>query len=170
MRNSRIFIIALFLAVPLQYQAAFSRENSSELYQQGARLAVSGDIDKAIQAFSKVIDLSPSYCMGHYGLGKAYLYKQGMLDKAIIHLKASVQLDRKFVKGYFYLGMGYLLAQKYSYAAHAFKTAYFLDNGYIEALYNLGVIFDIMDKTYESQTYFAKYYDKRAKKEEDIIF
>jgi tetratricopeptide (TPR) repeat protein len=154
----------------LPFSVASSRENSSELYQKGAQLAVSGDLDGAIRAFKKVIDLSPRYCMGHYGLGKAYLYKHGMLGEAIIHLKASVQLDRKFVKGYFYLGMGYLLAKKYPYAAQAFKTAYSLDNGYVEALYNLGVVFDIMEKTYESQVYFTRFFDKRAKKEEDIIF
>ena len=171
MQNSGKTTLALFLMSLLLFsQTLHSRENSTELYQKGAQLALSGDLEEAIQAFRKSIELSPSYCLGHYGLGKAYLSKQGMLEDAIKHLKASTRLDRRFAKGYFYLGIGYLLARKYQYAAQAFKTSYSLDNGYVEALYNLGVVFDIMDKKYESEFYFTKYFDKRAKKEEDIIF
>ena len=171
MRNRNRGICAvLLIMLPLCSGALNSRESSSELYQKGARLAISGDLDSAIPVFRKVIGLSPSYCMGHYGLGKAYLYKHGRLNEAVKHLKASVQLDRKFVKGYFYLGIAYFLARNYLHAAQAFKTAYNLDDSYIEALYNLGVVYDIMDNKYASQVYFTKFFDKKVKKEEDIIF
>ncbi len=169
MRNS-IIIFFVVLLTALLLQTAYSRENSSELYKEGARLAVEGDLDAAIRSFKRVIELSPSYCLGYYGLGKAYLYKKGMLDAAVTNLKTSIELDRKFAKGYFYLGIAYLLAKKYSYAAQAFRTAYSLNSEYVEALYNLGVVFDIMEKKYESQVYFTRYFEKRTKKEEDILF
>lgn len=162
-----LIIVALFL---FSSGTALPRENSTELYRTAARLAVGGQLDKAIPIFKQVVEISPYYCMGHYGLGKAYLFKSGMLDEAIKHLRLSVQLDRKLVKGYFYLGIAYLLAKKYSAAARAFKTAYSFDDTYIEALYNIGVVFDIMDKSYESGVYFNKYINEKIKEEEDIIF
>ena len=162
--------ILLLVMLPIGSGVLNSRESSSELYKTGARLAINGEIDSAIPVFLKVIDLSPNYCLGHYGVGKAYLYKKGMLGEALKHLKASVELDRKFVRGYFYLGIAYFLARNYRYAAQAFKMAYDLDNSYIEALFNLGVVFDIMDNKYASQVYFTKFFNKKGKKEEDILF
>jgi tetratricopeptide (TPR) repeat protein len=150
--------------------ASEPRENSTELYQKGARLAIDGELDKAILVFKKVVEVSPYYCLGHYGLGKAYLHKYGMIDDAIRHLKTAVKLDRKFVKGYFYLGIAYLIAKKYTQAAHAFKLAYSYDDTYIEALYNIGVVYDTMDKSYQSTLYFNKYLAEKGKEAEEIIF
>ena len=162
-----VILLALLLA---SAGTALPRENSTELYRTGARLALGGQLDKAIPIFKQVVEISPYYCLGHYGLGKAYLYKRGMLDEAIKQLRLSVQLDRKLVKGYFYLGIAYLLAKKCGAAARAFKTAYSFDDTYIEALYNIGVVFDIMDKSYDSGVYFNKYINEKMKVEEDIIF
>ncbi|OHD68401.1 MAG: hypothetical protein A2W19_14385 [Spirochaetes bacterium RBG_16_49_21] len=150
--------------------ALYPRDSSTELYRKAARLAASGELDSAIPIFKRVIEVSPCYCMGHYGLGKAYLYKQGMLQEAIKHLRTSVNLDRKFVKGHFYLGVAYFLAKKYRLAASAFKAAYSFDASYVEALYNLGAIYEIIGKRYESQVYFTRYLTERVKKEEDVIF
>jgi tetratricopeptide (TPR) repeat protein len=145
------------------------RENSTELYKSGARMAIGGELDKAILVFKKVIDISPSYCLGHYGLGKAYLYKYGMLDEAIKQLKLSVKLDRKLVRGYFYLGMAYYMDGKYPQAIEAFKNAYTYDDTFIESLYNMGMIFDLMHKSYQSTIYFRKYLSEKVKEEEEIV-
>jgi tetratricopeptide (TPR) repeat protein len=171
MRNRAVPTVAAALFVLLLCPAALlSRENSSELYRKGARLAASGKLDLAIPVFKRVIELSPYYCMGHYGLGKAYLYRKGMLDEAITQLRASVRLDRKFAKGYFYLGMACLFSNKYVPATAAFNKAYRYDPSYVEALYNLGVIYDITGRRYESQVYFTRYFDEKSKKEEDVLF
>ena len=172
MRN-RLFMVAAVTLLALLLAAtggAASRENSSELYRKGARLAIDGQLDKAILVFKKVVEISPYYCMGHYGLGKAYLYKYGMMDDAIRHLKASVTLDRKLVKGYFYLGLAYFMAKQYRQAAAAFKSAYTYDDTYIEALYNLGVVYEIMEQSYKSSLYYRKYLGEKVKEEEDLVF
>jgi len=163
---------AAFIAVLISgaVVTAEPRENSTELYRKGAKLAVNGELDKAIPVFKKVVEISPYYCLGHYGLGKAYLYKPGMIGDAIRHLKTAVELDRKFVKGYFYLGIAYLIAKKYPLAGRAFKLAYTYDDTYIEALYNIGVVFEIMDRSYQSTVYFNKYLDEKAKEAEDVVF
>lgn len=172
MRNRVFRVLAAILAAGLLSTAvaAEPRENSSELYRKGARLAIDGQLDKAILVFNRVIEISPYYCMGHYGLGKAYLHKYGMMDNAIRHLRTAVRLDRKFVKAYFYLGIAYFMAKKYPQAARAFKSAYEYDDTYIEALYNLGVVYDIMDKRHKSTVYFSKFLGEKVKEEEDIVF
>jgi tetratricopeptide (TPR) repeat protein len=170
--NKRMRIAAALIAALMSAAAgaAEPRENSTDLYQQGAKLAIEGDLDKAIPVFKKVVEISPYYCLGHYGLGKAYLHKYGMIDDAIRHLKTAVDLDRKLVKGYFYLGIAYMIAKKYPQAGRAFKQAYSYDDTYIEALYNIGVVYETMDRSFQSGFYFNKYLEERAKEAEDIIF
>lgn len=165
-----VFAAALLAAILLAIPASAARENSTELYEKGARLAIDGQLDKAILVFKRVVEISPYYCMGHYGLGKAYLYKYGMLDDAVKHLKEAVELDRRLVRAHFYLGVAYFMSKKYLRAAGAFKSAYDYDDSYIEALYNLGVVYEIMEKTYEAKMYYDKYVAEKVREEEDIIF
>jgi len=170
MRSSACACILAF--VFLQQTAAWPapRESSTELYRKAAKLAIDGQIDSAIPIFKRVVEISPYYSLGHYGLGKAYLCKFGMIDDAIRHLKKAVELDRRLAKAHFYLGMAYLMAKKYPPAAAAFKNAYRYDDSFIEALYNLGVIYEIMDRTYLSHVYFSRYLEEKAKEEEEIMF
>jgi tetratricopeptide (TPR) repeat protein len=148
------------LAAPCSLAA---REKSPELYRQGASYALAGDIDRAIEVFKKVVERSPYYCMGHYGLGKAYLYKYGMLDQAVRHLRESVKLDRKLARGHFYLGMAYMLQVQYVRSLHAFKAAYETDDTLVEALYNMAAIYEIIGKDYEAWFYFRKYYEEKER-------
>ncbi|MCU0848086.1 MAG: hypothetical protein MUD12_09390 [Spirochaetes bacterium] len=158
-----ILILILLFSAP-----SFGLENSTDLYKKGARLALNGKIDEAILVFKKVIDISPYYCMGHYGLGKAYLYKYGMIDEAIRQLRLSVKYDTRFAKGYFYLGMGYLLSGKYVDAIHSFRTAYRYNEAMSEALYNTGAVYDLMDRSYKAQVYFGKFGAESKSKEEEM--
>ncbi|HRZ25470.1 MAG TPA: tetratricopeptide repeat protein [Spirochaetota bacterium] len=159
------FMLAAALCIP-----CFSLERSSDLYKQGASLAMKGDIDGAIEKFRKAVEAGPYYCLAHYGLGKAYLYKYGMIDEAIIHLRESVMLDRKLARGHFYLGMAYLLKRNYVYAVHSFKAAYEADDSMIEALYNIGVAYDMMGKDYNAVIYFRKYYAEKNNEGGDSLF
>ena len=137
---------------------------------QGEKLALSGDYNGAIKIFERVIIINPYYSLGHYGLGKAYLYKKGYLDESIKHLKKAVSLDRRLSKAYFYLGMAYYLSKKYVRALHAFKDSYRYDDSLIEALYNIAVIYDITKKKYEAGIYYGMYNKERIKDEEDLPF
>ncbi len=158
-----VALLALALANPLR-----ARENSTELYRKAAALAVAGDIDQSIPVFQKTIKVNPSYCLAHYGLGKAYLNKPVMIDQAIIHLRKASQLDRRFVRAHFYLGMACMLRKHYREAAAAFRQAYELDDTFIEALFNLGALYEIMGNTYKSDFYFRKYLQEKKKEQEEI--
>ncbi|MBN1531688.1 MAG: hypothetical protein JXA20_03415 [Spirochaetes bacterium] len=143
--------------------------SSSALYKKGVELARAGDIAGAIPLFERSVALSPYSCLGHYGLGKAYLHTGGKLDLAVKHLRISVSLDKGFAKGYFYLGMGYYLRGYYIQAIHAFDQAYRKDYTYIEALYNIGAMYDLMDNDYKSGLYFNRYLRERAG-DEELLF
>lgn len=173
MQNRSGLIILIYILIYLVFfplKNLSSIENSAELYKKGARLAIKGKLDNAIDIFKKVIRISPHYCLGYYGLGKAYLYKHGTIDEAIKNLKQAVRLDRNLPKGHFYLGIAYFLSEKYEYALHSFNNAYKYDDSCIEALYNTGVIYDILKKYYKSNLYFKRYLDEKIKKDEDILF
>jgi tetratricopeptide (TPR) repeat protein len=169
-RNSvRHLIAVLVLLAALASAPAAARENSTDLYREGARLARAGRVDESITLFRRVVEISPYYCMGYYGLGKACLYKKGMLDEAIRNLRESVKLDRKLVRGHFYLGMAYFMARRYMESASSFKAAYVYDDTYIEALYNLGVVYEIIEKDYDSTHYYGIYLKAKARVDDDDI-
>ncbi len=172
LNNWRILILLIICAISFQpvLSDADARENSSELYKQGAQLALKGQLDDAIVVFKKVINLSPYYCLGHYGLGKAYMYKEGMMKEAILHLKLSVTYDRKYAKGYFYLGLAYFLSQKYTHALHSFKEAYTRDETMLEALLNIAIVYDQMENDYQALKYYNRYYYEKTREEDDSLF
>jgi tetratricopeptide (TPR) repeat protein len=147
-----------------------SVENSTQLYHKAAKLAIDGNIDESILIFKKVIEINPYYSLGHYGLGKAYLYKEGRIDDAIVHLRRAIALDQRLSRGHFYLGIALMLNKRYVHALHSFNRAYRYDNSIVEALYNIAVIYDIMNAPYKSQKFFEKYIYQRDKVELDIIF
>lgn len=163
-----LFGIILFTAVLFPVRVN-SYENSSFLYRKGTELALAGRHEEASLVFKQVIEISPYYSLGYYGLGKIYLFKYGMLDQAVFHLARAVDLDKRFAKGYFYLGMAYLLNGKLLGALHAFDSSYRNDSNLTEALFNIGVIYDLMGKTYESGVYFKKY-NKSMESDDDYLF
>jgi tetratricopeptide (TPR) repeat protein len=161
---------ALIITLVTTRETLLARKNSSALYREAAKIALSGKIDESIPKFKEALAINPYYSMGHYGLGKAYLHREGKMEDAIRSLEKAVKLDNKNAKGHFYLGLGYLMSKKYVMAVHAFDNAYRHDNSIIEALYNIGVAYDIMG--YEGKA--GKFYDlfllKKHKVDMDVLF
>jgi len=146
------------------------QQNSSQLYRQAAEMAQSGNRKGAIPLFKKVIQLSPYYTKGHYGLGKALLYDKSTIPEGIRHLKKAVSLDRRNSAAFFYLGMGYMLSNNYMKSIESFQKAYQLDPNITEALYNIGAVFDIMENKKQSARYFRQYLEKQRREDSDILF
>ena len=170
MRGSLVFLVLtgicfLQAGFPLQ-----SRQNSTQLYGEAAALARGGDIDGAVSAFQEVLKVNEYYALGHYGLGRTLLYKEGRLHDAIRHLRLSVTYDRRLAKGYFYLGLAYMLAGKYENALHNLADAYEYDREILEALFNMAVIYDLMKVDYKADRYFQWYVYEKRKRELDILF
>jgi tetratricopeptide (TPR) repeat protein len=146
------------------------RENSTELYRQGAEAFRQGDMERSGEIFRRVISISPWYCLGYYGLGRVFLQKKETIEQAQVMLRKAVDLDREFARGYFYLGMAYMLDEKYRPALHAFKKAYALDDTLVESLYNMSAIYDTIRDSHKAKVYYRRYLDARERQEEDIIF
>lgn len=137
-------------------------ENSALLYKQGRDLALKGDIDAAVEKFKQSIKLSPYYVLPHYGLGRCYLNIEGKRKEAIREFKISITLDKKFSPAYFYLGLAYMFEERYAYAVNQFKSSLLYDSRRIEALYNIGAVYDLMGHPNKSLLYYDQYL--RAKK------
>ncbi|MCX7678077.1 MAG: tetratricopeptide repeat protein [Spirochaetes bacterium] len=166
------FVCVVFLAVCTLAQRLSSAGigNSTQLYREGAKLARSGKLDSAIAKFKEAIARNPYYSLAHYGLGKAYLYKEGKTKDAIFHLERAVQLDTKHAKAFFYLGIAYMLHKKMIKAIHAFGNALRCDATYIEAIYNIASAYEMMGYESKAYLYFEMYLAKKERTERDILF
>ena len=138
-------------------------ENSTELYNRGVKLVREGKLDEALEQFNRAAKISPYYALAYYGIGRVYMQKNGEIDKAVKNLEKSVYLDSKFSRGYFYLGLALMFSGKYPQAIHAFDNARRYDKTLIEALYNIAIVYDLMDAKSKSRLYFEKYKKEKKK-------
>lgn len=147
----------LILLAVLLFQIFAYAENSTSYYKKGVELYKAGNMSGAEQSFKKAVETNPSYTLGHYGLGRIYIKQRGKIPDAIKHLKQSVSLDPNFSRGWFKLGLAEFLSGKYIDSIHSFREAYDRDKTFIEALYNIGVIYDLLGKDYTAFTYYRLY-------------
>lgn len=120
-------------------------------------MALNMQFEEAAEKFKRSIELSPYYVLPHYGLGRCYLNIDGKRKEAIREFKIAITLDKNFSSSYFYLGMAYMLEQQYAYALTAFQKAFHYDSTRIEALYNIGAVYDLMGHPNKSLHYYDRY-------------
>jgi tetratricopeptide (TPR) repeat protein len=82
-------------------------------YERGHAFIRSGDLDRAIESFSKALRLNPNYADALIGRGVA-LSKKGDYQNAIADLSEALYLDPKSAKAYYYRGS--ILSAKGDYA------------------------------------------------------
>lgn len=169
-RNESAVAVLLLAVTILPVSQGFTAGNSTHLYREGAKLALSGNIDSAIAKFKESIARNPYYSMGHYGLGKAYLHRPGKIKDAVRHLQKAVQLDAKNAKAHFYLGIAYMFDKKMVKAIHAFDDAYRNDATLIEAIYNIAAAYDMMGYDSKAFLYFELFLQKKERTDRDILF
>lgn len=165
MNQSAVFFIIIFIIARCSLYA----ENSTFYYNKGVESFKSGNYTEAEVNFKEAVKVNPSYTLGHYGLGRIYILKKGKAPDAIKHLKLSVSLDPGFVKGWFKLGLAELISGKYLESLQSFKQAYERDKTFIEALYNMGVVYDLLGDDYTAFTYYRLYYRKAKGESDDFL-
>ena len=141
-------------------QTVLFAENSTFYYKKGVEFYRAGNFIEAEKSFKQAIEVNPSYSLGYYGLGRVYIIQNGRVTDAIRHLKISVSLDPNFARGWFKLGLAELISGKYIESLHSFSEAYNRDKTFIEALYNMGVVYDLLGDNYKAFTYYRLYYMK----------
>lgn len=157
----------LFLLLFIQTE--LFAENSTFYYLKGVECYRAGDYSEAEQNFKRATEINPSYALGHYGLGRVYILRKGGAPDAIRHLKLSVSLDPGFVRGWFKLGIAELISGKLIESLHSFREAYNRDKTFIEALYNMGVVYDLLGDEYKAFTYYRHYYKKTRGEKDDSL-
>jgi tetratricopeptide (TPR) repeat protein len=133
-------------------------ENSTDYYSSGVEFFRSGNFTEAEKSFKKSLEINPYYTLGHYGLGRVYMLRKDKIGDSIKHLKTAVKLDPGFASGWFKLGLAELVSGKYIDSLHSFSEAYGRDRSMIEALYNIGVIYDLLGDEYKAFSYYRLYY------------
>jgi len=78
-----------------------------ELLRKGTAFYDAGEIDKAIDAFRRILEIDSKEPEAHYNLGNAYADKE-MFSDAIIMYKKAVENNPKFVDAYLNLSALYL--------------------------------------------------------------
>ena len=106
----------------------------------GAAAAQSGQLDKSICAFEKVIAVNPDSSESHHNIGIAY-QKQGKLDDAIASYKTALSLKPDYAEACNKLGVALKDRGDLREAIVSYKKALSLKPDYAEAYYNLGVAF-----------------------------
>ena len=84
------------------------RRYMSLIYQMVAkRYAETGRDDKALNAWTEVTKLEPSFSEAHFNLGIA-LAKTGRAEESLTHFQKAVDLNPYFIKGYYAMGRALL--------------------------------------------------------------
>ena len=122
---------------------ALAQVEAVDLFRLGAQELAAGQIDQAIDAFQKGVQVKPEAREGWYNLGVAYGRKRLHQKEAEAYQKA-LELDPKYVNAWHNLGLAwYDLGQK-DKAIEALTKAAQLDESAQDAWNNLGVV--MLDK------------------------
>ena len=154
----RRYISAILLIILMQISV--QGENSTFYYNKGVEFFKADNMPEAENNFKLAVKVNPSYTLGHYGLGRIYILQKGKMNDAIKHFKLSVSLDPNFAKGWFKLGLAELISGRYIDSLHSFEKAYEKDETFIEALYNIGIAYDLLGDDFKALTYYRLYYRK----------
>ncbi|GIV98479.1 MAG: hypothetical protein KatS3mg057_3136 [Herpetosiphonaceae bacterium] len=113
----------------------------------GNEYVITGEYDRAIDAYSAAINLNSSDSNAYAGLGHAYL-QQGSYDQAIATLNSAIELNPEDVDAYNRLGLAYAYTHQYDRAIAAFQQAIALAPADPVLYFNLG-------RTYHEQANYS---------------
>ena len=107
------------------------------MFQQGSFLQMLGQINRAIKAYSHVIELNPSDVNTYYNRGIAYNDK-GDYDRAILDSSKAIGLNPDFAEAYHNRGVAYGSKDDYNRAIVDYTKAIELKPDYAQVYYNRG--------------------------------
>ena len=113
---------------------------SEGVFQLGNFLMMIGQIDKAIEAYSHVIELKPEMATAYSNRGSAYGYN-GDLKKAIQDFNKAIELNPDFAGAYYNRGRTYSRKGDLKKAIQDFNKAIELNPDFAEAYTNRGNVY-----------------------------
>lgn len=114
-----------------------SEETSDEYINQGVRLAMQGNIDRAARRFRRALDSDPNDAAAHYNLALA-LDMSGKHAEAKSHYERAAELDPTSVDASINLGITLLDSEDIESAIKELEKAVALNSKDFLAQYNLG--------------------------------
>ena len=149
---SAVIIAVLATQIPGTY-ATVSAENYNNL---GVQEYEKGNYEKAIEYFTKAIELKPDYAEAYFNRGLAYFktgsyYNREPYEKAIQDFTKAIELKPDFVDAYYHRGLAYIqfvhyyrkpfsqdVIDKFNKAVNDFNKVLELDPNYALAYAGLG--------------------------------
>lgn len=137
-------------AVTSYMQAIELRPGFAQAFNNlGNTLQQLGRLDEAEKNFRQAIGLKPDYVGAHSNLGNT-LQQIGRLDEAEESCREAIALNADFFSGHNHLGNTLQEAGRLKEAEESYLQAIELKAGYAEALLNLSIVQDYMNKVDEA--------------------
>jgi len=111
--------------------------------EKGDDLVQRKEINKAIEEYTKAIEINPEDAYGYLKRGIAY----GLLQKhrkAIHDLDKAIQINSNFVEAYYNRGAAYGMLGEHNRAIVDFNKAIEIDDSYVDAYINRGIAYAIL--------------------------
>ncbi len=106
-RKKNICLVAALLVVFLAEAAALAETKEAvEWFEKGKGYAGQKDYDRAIESFTKAINIDPGYELVYYSRGTIYVMK-GLYDRAIEDCSKSISIDSDNAAAYYNRGLAY---------------------------------------------------------------
>lgn len=118
-----IYFLAFFIPLSLNSSSSGSNKDTNDtdiLLEQGNKCLDSGDTEKAMEIFKKIIDIDPNNALAHNNLGLVYKEK-GLFYAAMEEFEKSIELMPNYYKAMNNLGSVLYLQGNYEEAIEEFK-------------------------------------------------
>ena len=114
-----------------------TKETATIYLNNGNQLLEEGNLEEAIAAYRRAIELNPDLSWSHHNLGES-LAKLGQFDEAIAAFRRSIELNPDFSWSYHHLGDALDRQEQWEEAVAAFRKAIELDADHFGSYCGLG--------------------------------
>jgi len=115
---------------------------ADQWFKQGCELEENpNEIDQAIEAYSRALDIDPNYTDAIINLGNL-LYEKGNTDQARQLYERVLEIDPKCCQAHLNLGNIYDDLQDYGNALKHFKHALDINSGYADVHFNMAIVYE----------------------------
>jgi len=132
-----------------------TKDNFLAYCSLASSLQKQGEIDKAIDYYSRAIRIKPNYATSHLGIGTALL-KTGRLDEAIEHFRESIRINPNYADRHYNLGLALLRKGNVDDAIESWQQAVQLDPNHYKAYVRLGEAFYRLGKLDQAIEHFSQ--------------
>ena len=117
--------------------------DAASLVDRGLAFQQQGDIERAIQDYTRALELDPQYALAYYDRGTAYQQRRE-LGLAIADYSRAVALDPGHTDGFYNRGLAYLTSGQAELALADLTRVLASDPRYLGALQSRGVVYHLL--------------------------